>query len=95
MIGIVAKLTIKDGAQAQFENLANQLVTQSREEAGCKGYTLWKTEQACVYAFVEYYADESAIQAHMQSEHYRQIGRQLGPLMEGKPEIMRLMAMTL
>ena len=94
MHGIVATLKIKDGAQADFEAVANELVAKSREEAGCQGYTLWRTADANTYVFVEYYDDAEAIDAHMKSDHYRQIGRKLGAFLDGAPELKRLVGST-
>lgn len=94
MIGVIAKLKVKSGAESQFETLANALVSQSRMEPGSKGYTLWRTEDPAVYVFVEYYEDSTAAQAHTKTDHYRQIGRELGPLLEGRPEVLRLTEAT-
>lgn len=94
MHGIVATLKIKDGVQAEFEAVANGLVEQSRQEPGCRGYTLWRTANANTYVFVEYYDNAEAIDAHMKSDHYRQIGRQLGAFLDGAPELKRLVGAT-
>lgn len=32
------------------------------------------------------------MEAHVKSDHYRRIGRQLGPLMDGAPSVVRLTA---
>lgn len=93
MRGIVAKIKVKEGREAEFEALAAGLVVESRAEAGCLSYDLWRSEEAHEYVFVERYADEAAAQAHVKSDHYRRIGRQLGPLMDGAPTVLRLAAM--
>jgi quinol monooxygenase YgiN len=95
MIGIIARVKIKPGVEAQFEEAANRLVGRSREEPGSKGYTLWRTDDPAVYTFVEYYTDAASVEAHGKSDHYRQIGRQLGAFMDGRPEIIRLTSPTL
>lgn len=91
MIGVIAKLKIKPETAQQFEELAEELASHSRAEAACRGYTLWRTQDPAIYTFVEYYDDEAGIEAHGKSEHYRRIGRQLGPLLDGAPEITRLL----
>lgn len=94
MIGVIAKLKVKSGSEAQFETLANELVSKSRAEPGSKGYTLWRTDDPTIYIFVEYYEDADGAQAHTKSDHYRQIGRELGPLIDGRPEVIRLAGAT-
>ncbi|RDK07941.1 putative quinol monooxygenase [Cupriavidus lacunae] len=93
MRGIIAKIKVKEGREAEFETLAASLVVESRAEAGCLSYDLWRSEEACEYVFVERYADEAAAQAHVKSDHYRRIGRQMGALMDGAPTVLRLAAM--
>ncbi|SCU75776.1 Antibiotic biosynthesis monooxygenase (modular protein) [Cupriavidus necator] len=90
MRGIVAKIKVKEGREAEFEVLANGLVTESRREAGCLSYDLWRSDEAREYVFIERYGDEAAAQAHVKSDHYRRIGRQMGALMDGVPTVFRL-----
>ncbi|MBP0618895.1 putative quinol monooxygenase [Cupriavidus consociatus] len=94
MRGIVAKIRIKEGREAEFEALADGLVTQSRGEQGCLSYDLWRSDEAREYVFIERYADEAAAQAHVKSDHYRRIGRLMGALMDGAPIVFRLAAVT-
>lgn len=90
MRGIVAKIKVKEGREADFEALADGLVAESRREAGCLSYDLWRSDEAREYVFIERYADEAGAQAHVKSDHYRRIGRQLGALMDGAPIVSRL-----
>ncbi|GAB7545717.1 putative quinol monooxygenase [Cupriavidus sp. 8B] len=92
MRGIVAKIKVKEGREAEFEALAAGLVVESCAEAGCLSYDLWRSEEAREYVFVERYADEAAAQAHVKSDHYRRIGRQMGELMDGAPTVLQLAA---
>ncbi|MGT2432438.1 putative quinol monooxygenase [Cupriavidus basilensis] len=92
MLGVVAQISVKPGTEAQFEELANQLVQASRQEEGCLEYGLWRMEAVGQYAFVERYKDAAAVEAHRKSEHYRQIGRAMGAFMEGTPSVIRLTA---
>lgn len=93
MRGIVAKIRIKEGREAEFETLAEGLVTGSRGEEGCLSYDLWRSDEAREYVFIERYVDEAAAQAHVKSEHYRRIGRQMGALLDGAPAVFRLSAL--
>ncbi len=95
MRGIVARIKVKEGREAEFEALAASLVVKSRAEDGCLSYELWRSEEAGEYVFVERYVDEATAQAHVKSDHYRRIGRQMGALMDGAPTVLRLAAMDL
>lgn len=92
MRAIVAKIKVKEGQEASFEALAAGLVAESRREAGCVTYDLWRSDEAREYVFIERYTDDAAAQAHVKSDHYRRIGRQLGALMDGAPIAYRLSA---
>lgn len=92
MRAIVAKIKVKEGQDANFEALAAGLVAESRREAGCLSYDLWRSDEAREYVFIERYTDDAAAQAHIKSDHYRRIGRQLGALMDGAPTAYRLSA---
>lgn len=94
MVGIVATLKVKDGQQAAFEDIANQLVAASRAEPGCLEYTLWRTDDSTVYMFVERYQSPEAVEAHKKSDHFRQVGRQMAPFLEAAPELKMLVSPT-
>ena len=91
MLTTVASIKVKDGHQAQFEDIAKQLVAAvNASEPGCKLYTLNKGDDPLTYVFVERYVDDDAVQAHRKSDHFRTLGRAMGEHMDGAPEIMRL-----
>ncbi len=91
MLGIVAKIKVKDGMQQQFEDVAKKLVAAVHaNEPGCKLYALHRSEDPLVYVFMERYVDQAATEAHRASEHFKTLGREMGPFMDGRPEIMRL-----
>jgi len=88
---IVATLKIKPGMEKEFEAIAGELAAAVRKnEPGNKLYALHRTEDPQKYVFVERYDDEAAIEAHRASDHYKTLGRRMGPCMEGRPEILRL-----
>lgn len=92
MRAIVAKIKVKEGQEADFETVAAGLVETSRREPGCLAYDLWRSDDAGEYVFIERYVDEDAARAHVKSDHYRRIGRQMGAFMEGVPTVYRLSA---
>jgi len=91
MLGVIAKIKVKDGQQAQFEETAKRLVAAvNANEPGCKLYALHKTDDPLLYVFMERYEDQAAVDAHRGSDHFKTIGREMGQYMDGKPEIMRV-----
>lgn len=91
VIGIVAKVKVKAGSEAAFETAARELIACTLKEPGVLDYGLWRTERADTYAFVERYKDDAAIEAHVKSEHFRRINRQFRELLEGAPEVTKLL----
>lgn len=92
MIGVVAELTILEGKQAEFEKIASELAQAvNASEPGCLLYKLFKVrEQSREYVFLEQYADQAAVDAHRASEHYKRLGRAMGPCLDGAPRIKRM-----
>ena len=91
MLGIVAKIKVKDGMQQQFEEVAQRLVAAVRaNEPGCALYALHRSEDPLVYVFVERYQDQAAVEAHRASDHFKTIGREMGQFMDGRPDLLRL-----
>jgi quinol monooxygenase YgiN len=91
MLGIVAKIRVKDGMGEQFEEVAGRLVAAVNDnEPGCLLYALHRSDDPNLYVFMERYQDDAAAEAHRKSDHFRGIGREMGAFMDGAPEIMRL-----
>ena len=91
MLGVVAKIKVKEGMQQQFEAVAMKLVSAVRaNEPGCKLYALHRSEDPLTYVFLEQYQDQAAVEAHRASDHYKTHGREMGQFMDGRPEIQRL-----
>ena len=92
MLGIVATIKVKPGAEKEFEAVAKELVAKvNANEPGCKLYALHTVDGApSTYVFMERYADQAAVDAHRQTEYFKALGRKMGDYMEGRPEILRL-----
>ena len=88
MLGVIAKLTIKPGANADFEAAMKALQAKVRaDEPGNKLYALHKTDDANVYVMLERYDDEAALAAHRSAPHFKELGRRLGDYLAGKPDV--------
>lgn len=92
MIGVVAKIRVKEGMGAQFEEVAKQLVAAvNANEPDCRLYALHKSqEDDNLYVFMERYKDQAATEFHRKQDHFRTLGRAMGEFMDGAPDVMRL-----
>ena len=92
MIGAVAELTVKEGSQAEFEKVAKELeVAVNANEDGVLLYRLFKVQGSTTkYVFMEEYKDAAAVEAHRGFEHFKRLGRAMGPFLDGPPNVMRM-----
>lgn len=92
MIGAVAELTVKEGSQAEFEKVALELeAAVNANEPGIIFYKLFKVRDVSnKYIFMEQYADAAAVDAHRAAEHFKRLGRAMGPFLEGAPTVTRM-----
>jgi len=91
MIGIVAKLKTKEGAEADFEAVAKQLVEAvNANEPNCQYYQLFRSEEPQTYLMIEGYDDMAAVENHRSTDHFKTIGRAMGAHMAGPPEVQIL-----
>ena len=94
MIGVIAKLNVKEGCEAQFEEVMLNLADAvNANEPGCIMYQLCKDPDGN-YVVMEMYQDEEAMTAHGQSEHFKASGAGFKGIMGGPPEITRMAAVT-
>lgn len=89
MIGVVAKLKIRDGKQDEFEQVAKDLMAKVKaNEPGCLTYQLYKARGASTdYIFMEQYASADALKSHGQTEYFKAAGPKLGAVLAGAPDI--------
>ena len=89
MIGIVAVLKIQEGKAAEFERVFGELSVKVRaNEPGNLLYQLTKSRtDPNTYKVLELYKDQDALTAHGQTDYFRDLGRQMGPCMAGRPEV--------
>ena len=92
MIGAVAELTVKEGSQAEFEKVAKELeAAVNTNEDGVLLYRLFKVQGSTTkYVFMEEYKDAAAVEAHRGFEHFKRLGRAMGPFLDGPPNVMRM-----
>lgn len=98
MIGVIAKLTVKAGKEAEFEKHAKALISQvTANEAGCELYELFKSSAeknadtshagTSHYVFMEKYRDTAALKAHSQTPYFLAAQSTLGPCLAAAPDV--------
>ena len=88
-IGVVATIKIKEGTNAAFEAVAQEMMAAVRaNEPGNTVYQFCKSKtEPTTYVVMEIYADQAALEAHGKSDHFRSIGPKMGPSMAGRPDV--------
>ena len=90
MLAVIAKLNVKEGSEAAFEEVMLNLAEQvNANERGCHMYKLCKDGDGN-YVVMELYEDEAAVEAHGNSDHFKASGAGFKGLMGGPPEITRM-----
>lgn len=89
MIGVVAKLKVQDGKQAEFEAVFADLSAQvNAKEDGCVLYQLYKEKGSSdTYIVMEQYKTDDDLKAHGQTEYFKAAGPKLGGVLAGAPEV--------
>lgn len=88
-IGLIATMTVQDGKGEEFEGVFRELAALVRtKEPGNMAYKLTKSRtEPNVYKVLELYADQDALTAHGQSEHFKTISPRMGPCLAGRPNL--------
>lgn len=85
---IVAIMTLQEGKSEQFQQLTNELIANSRKEAGVVTYKLFKsTENDNEFLFFEEYADKGAIEQHSKSGHFNKFMEAVKSLLAEEPRM--------
>ena len=89
MIGVVAVIRTKEGREAEFERVFAEMTAGVKsKEPGNRMYQLTRSRaEPRLYKVLEMYDDQAALDAHGTSDHYREGGRKLRDLVEGRPEV--------
>ena len=89
-VKVVALVSVKSGCDEAFAIAAEKCVAASRAEPGVLRYELWReTEGERRFVFNELYRDDAAVDAHMQSDHFKAFGTAARDLAAGRPAIIK------
>jgi len=87
MIGVIAKITIKEGSNVMLETLASQLqdtIMQHQPEAiYCDWY---KEGDSNRYVVLERWTSDEALKLHMQTDHMHTIAQEMRQHIVVEPE---------
>ena len=88
-IGVIATITVRDGKNAEFEELFTGLTKQVlANEPGATFYALHRTKSdSQVYKVLEQYASKEALKAHGQTEYFLAASQKMGALVAAAPDI--------
>ena len=90
MIGVIAKLNVKEGKEAEFEAAFGKLIDAVRaNEPANHLYTLCRNPDGG-YTVMELYDNDEALAAHGKSAHFKECNVPLVPLVAGAPEVIRM-----
>lgn len=93
-ITIVAIMKAQAGKEQQLRNIMQGMIVPSRSEPGCVEYVLHESiENPGEFVFYETWADEEALQFHINSGHYKQYRMDIEPLIQSR-EVHRLCKLT-
>ncbi|MDA8415312.1 MAG: putative quinol monooxygenase [Desulfobacteraceae bacterium] len=71
-ITVIARIVAKQKSQEIVRSELLKLVSATRKEEGCLEYTLHQdNDNPLVFIFYENWKDESCLEKHMNSEHFR------------------------
>ncbi len=84
MATILAHITVRAGAEAEFEAISRELYELSHTtEAGLLRYEYWRGSEPSTYYTLLAFTDFAAFIAHQTSEHHEAASPQLGSVLAG------------
>ena len=91
MIGVVAKIPVKDGKADDMIALLKDLMVHVAQEEGTVLYTLNRDPtNPNTIVIMERYKDKAALEAHSSTPHFKALSSKMPEFLAGKPEILVL-----
>jgi quinol monooxygenase YgiN len=73
-VGVVAEFSVRDEQKDIFLQKVEELVTLTNKEEGCIAYDLYEADdETGVWAMLEIWASQEALDKHLKSEHFLRI----------------------
>lgn len=92
MIGVIATLKAKEGQGKELLAILKTLAVQvSEKEDGCLQYDPFvAVDDPDTIVMIERYTNQEALDAHGQTEYFKEASPRMGPFMAGRPTIQIL-----
>ncbi|KGF71863.1 antibiotic biosynthesis monooxygenase [Neosynechococcus sphagnicola sy1] len=88
MIRVLAHIVASPGKEAALQAVLLELIQPTRQESGCLAYELWQSPaNPTQFVFVEAWASEAALNAHLISAHVEQAFLASADFLASPPEI--------
>ena len=70
MIGVIARNYVRLEQMDEFIKIASALVEETRKEAGCTIYTVFRNVENETLTFMEIWDDKQSLNLHLKSDHF-------------------------
>ena len=91
MIGVIAKLPIKEGKVEEAIEAFKELMAQVAKEEGTMSYTLNRSSaDPNTLVMMERYKDKAALDAHSSTPYFKAFFAKSAAFIGGRPEIIRM-----
>jgi quinol monooxygenase YgiN len=89
-VRVVARITAQPDKVDELKSILLGLLAPTRAESGCVSYDLLQNiTDVCDFVFVEEWASDSAIDAHMTTPHLQGVLTKVSSLLAKAPDIRR------
>jgi quinol monooxygenase YgiN len=86
-IRVIARALARAGKEEQLRNTLVEMLTPTRAEQGCRLYALYESNNKGLFYFYEKWESQDALDRHIETPHYRQLGQNIRDLLEGAFEV--------
>jgi quinol monooxygenase YgiN len=88
MLGVFAKVTVKQELVGRFWKYLDADAIGSRQEAGCLRFDILRDNDAPnVFYLYEVYVDQAAYASHQQAPYFKAFFAEAGDTLDGAPEV--------
>ena len=85
---VIAKFQASPGSEDQVKEALLGMITPSRAESGCLNYDIYQSNDDPAVLFTyENWTGKPALDEHMETPHFKNLGEQLKPLLAAPMEI--------
>jgi quinol monooxygenase YgiN len=80
-ICVIARGVAKPGNEERLRKILNGMLSPTRAEDGCSFYRLFQAREPGLFYFYELWRDEAALNAHVDSVHFKEMQMKLKDLL--------------